>query len=128
MVMYFHLLPTYGIRLELLHGLSGAADCRSDSTSTISPRTVSGLGGVIGCWMWGGVQGDIIPPLQGAFIMQIPAALTRTATNVAYQTTTTGDAATTEFRMHMHREGGSCSPAALPVSSGLEQQHSPLDF
>ncbi len=97
----------------------------------IPPHIVPRRCAVIGCRMWGGMQGDLIPPLQGAFIMQIPAALTRTATNVVYQTTTTGDAATTDFRMHMHREGG-CRPLvaapALPARRGLKQQQSLLDL
>lgn len=56
--------------------------------------------------------------------MQPPAALGRTATNVAYQVTTTGDAASTDFRMHMHKDGATLPLPRTPPSS--TQQPPPL--
>lgn len=51
--------------------------------------------------------GDLLPQLQGAVIMLPPTwDLDRSATNLAYHVTTSGDASTTDFRLQMHNKEG----------------------
>lgn len=51
--------------------------------------------------------GDLLPQLQGAVIMlPTPSTIARSATNLAYYVSTTGDATTTNYRLQMHNKQG----------------------